>query len=67
MTQTIKVLTLIDYNPITGAKYGEKEIRLNELELMYKSEQLKQKNRKSKIQYTPKTTVKKCFLNYFVK
>lgn len=48
MTQTIKVLTLIDYNPITGVKYGEKEIRLNELELMYKSEQLKQKTEKAK-------------------
>ena len=48
MTQKIKVLTLIDYNPITGAKYGEKEITLNELKMLYKSEQLKQKTEKAK-------------------
>lgn len=48
MQNKIKIITLIEYSPITGVKYGETEIVLKELELLYKSEQIKQKTEKAK-------------------
>ena len=43
MSHKIKIVTIIENDPITGVKYGEKEIFLDEIKMLFNTEKHKQK------------------------
>lgn len=48
MSHKIKIVTIIENDPITGVKYGEKEIFLDEIKMLFNTEKHKQKTQRAK-------------------